>query len=261
MRNQKRFSGQTVVVTGASSGIGYALAQKLANEGGHVFAAARNMEKLAELVHASEGDSGDIVPIQTDIRDALQVQRLFEQIDTDSGRVDVVVNNAAHGHNNRIDGMELAEIQSVISTNLLGAMYVTREALQRMIKQENGHISFVSSLAGRMAFPNLSVYSATKFGIEGFAEAMREDLKGTGIITTVIRPGMTDTDFFDTASMQGFAEAMRGKMQSADAVAQEIVEALAAKKEDVTIGPDKYFMPLLKLLPTRIARKFLRFFS
>ena len=112
-----------------------------------------------------------------------------------------------------------------------------------------------------MAFPNLSVYSATKFGIEGLAEAMREELKGTGILTTVVRPGVTDTEFFDAADMQDFAQVMKGKMQPADAVAQEIIEALAARREDVTIGPDKYFMPLLKLLPTRIARKFLRFFS
>lgn len=260
MHNPERFSGQTIVVTGASAGIGHALAQKLAKEGGYVFAAARNMEKLAELAHGSEGGSGRIIPVQTDVRDAIEVQGLFKRIDADNGKVDIVVNNAAHGHNNRIDQMELEEMQSIVSTNLLGAMYVAREALLRMIKQEKGHIAFVSSLAGRMAFPNLSVYSATKFGLEGLAEAMREDLKGTGIITTVIRPGVTDTGFFDAADMQGFAESMKGKMQSADVVAQQIVEALLAKKEDVTIGPDKYFMPLLKMLPTRIARKFLRFF-
>jgi len=260
MHASERFSGQAIVVTGASAGIGHALAQKLAKEGGHVFAAARNMEKLTELAHGSEGSAGRIIPVQTDVRDAIQVQRLFEQIDAESGKIDIVVNNAAHGHNSRIDQMELGEVQSVVSTNLLGAMYVTREALQRMTKQGKGHIAFVSSLAGRMAFPNLSVYSATKFGVEGLAEALREELKGTGIITTVIRPGVTDTDFFDAANMQGFAEAMKDKMQTADVVAQEIVETLAAKKEDVTIGPDKYFMPLLKILPTRIARKFLRFF-
>lgn len=135
MNASERFSGQTIVVTGASAGIGHALAQKLAKEGGHVFAAARNMEKLAELAHGSEGSIGRIVPVQTDVRDAMQVQRLFEQIDAESGKIDIVVNNAAHGHSNRIDQMELSEVQSVVSTNLLGAMYVTREALQRMTKQ------------------------------------------------------------------------------------------------------------------------------
>lgn len=260
MNASERFSGQTIVVTGASAGIGHALAQKLAKEGGRVFAAARNMEKLAELARGSESSAGRIVPVQTDVRDAILVQRLFEQIDAESGKIDIVVNNAAHGHNNHVDEMSVDEIDSIVSTNLLGAIYMTREALQRMKIQNKGHLAFISSLAGRMAFPNLSVYSATKFGIEGFAEATREELKETNIITTVIRPGVTDTDFFDAANMQGFAEAMKDKMQTADAVAQEIVEALAAKKEDVTIGPDKYFMPLLKILPTRIARKLLRFF-
>lgn len=258
MRVPDRFSGQSIVVTGASTGIGQALASQLAEEGAHVFAAARNMQKLTVLQEAS---SGRITPIQTDIRDATQVHRLFGRVDEAGNGVDIVVNNAAHGHNNRIDQMDLEEINSVVSTNLLGAMYVTREALRRMLHQGKGHIAFVSSLAGRMAFPNLSVYSATKFGIEGLAEAMREELKGTSVITTVVRPGVTDTSFFAAANMQDFARSMEGKMQPADAVAQQIVEAIAAKREDATIGPDKYFMPFLKHLPTRIARKLLPFFS
>lgn len=261
MQDSEYFKGKSVIVTGASTGIGHALSSKLTEEGAHVFAAARNTTKLMELKRITENAPGKVTPIQTDIREALQVQRLFERVDAESGKVDIVVNNAAHGHNNRIHQMDPGEIQSVVSTNLLGTLHVTREALQRMLKKESGHIVFVSSLAGRMAFPNLSVYSATKFGIEGFAEATREELKETNIITTIIRPGVTDTDFFDAANMQGFAQAMRGKMQSAETVAQEIIKALVMKKEDVTIGPDKYFMPLLKLLPTHIARKFLRFFS
>lgn len=260
MTSPERFTGKSIVVTGASAGIGHALSMKLASEGAHVFAAARNEEKLNELAEVTKGLSGVITPVRTDVRNALEVQRLFEQVDSTGSGLDIVINNAAHGHNNHVDEMPVDEIDSVVSTNLLGAIYMTREALQRMKIQNKGHLAFISSLAGRMAFPNLSVYSATKFGIEGFAEATREELKETNVITTVIRPGVTDTDFFDAANMQGFAQSMKGKMQSAEIVAQEIIEALVAKKEDVTIGPDKYFMPLLKLLPTRIARKFLRFF-
>jgi short-subunit dehydrogenase len=261
MTSPERFAGKSIVVTGASAGIGHALTRKLVAEGAHVFAAARNKEKLESLSALSTGLSGKITPVRTDIRDVLQVEKLFEVVDAAGSGLDIVFNNAAHGHNSHVDAMSIDEIDSVVSTNLLGTIYMTREALQRMKIQGKGQVAFISSLAGRMAFPNLSVYSATKFGIEGFAEAIREELRGTNILTTIIRPGVTDTNFFEEADMQDFAEKMKYKMQSADSVAAEIADALAAKREDVTIGPDKYFMPLLKILPTRIARKFLRFFS
>lgn len=261
MTSPERFAGKSIIVTGASAGIGHALTRKLASEGAHVFAAARNEEKLNAVSEQSQGMSGKITPVQTDIRNALEVQHLFERVDAAGSGLDILINNAAHGHNRHVDEMSIDEINSIVSTNLLGTIYMTREALQRMKIQEKGHLAFVSSLAGRMAFPNLSVYSATKFGIEGFAEAIREELRGTNILTTVLRPGVTDTNFFENADMQEFAEKMKYKMQSADSVAAEISDALAAKREDITIGPDKYFMPLLKILPTHIARKFLRFFS
>lgn len=261
MPSLERFTGTSVVVTGASAGIGYALSKKLATEGAHVFAAARNPEKLDSLSKQSNGLPGKITPVRTDIRDVLQVQKLFEAVDDSGLGLDLVINNAARGHNSHVDAMSIDEIDSIVSTNLLGAIYMTREALRRMKVRGKGHLAFVSSLAGRMAFPNLSVYSATKFGIEGFTEALREELKNTNIHTTVIRPGVTDTNFFEEAGMEDFAEKMRYKMQSADSVAAEIADALVAKRDDVTIGADKYFMPLLKILPTRVARKFLRFFS
>lgn len=251
--------GKSVLVTGASRGIGRALSMKLADEGATVFSAARNEEALEQLSGAVQGP-GKILPIQADIRDALQIEEMFSRIDGETNSLDIVVNNASHGHNNRIDDMDLAQINSVVSTNLLGSMLTTRHALQRMIPKNEGQIAFVSSLAGKMAFPNLSVYSATKHGIEGFADALREELKASNIITTVIRPGVTDTDFFNAAQMGEFATNMKHKMHSPELVAAEIADALAAKKTDVTIGPDKYFMPLLKLLPTHIARKLLRFF-
>lgn len=256
----ERFAGKSVLVTGSSQGIGRALSERLSNEGATVFAAARNLSKLEELA-SDNGGSGKIIPIQTDIRDALQIEELFARIDGETDALNIVVNNASHGHNERIDRMEVSDVASVVSTNLMGAMLVTRQALKRMVPRNGGHVAFVSSLAGRMAFPNLSVYSATKHGIEGFADALREELSETKIVTTVIRPGVTDTDFFRVAQMQEFAATMAGKMNSPEQVASEIADALATKTEDVTIGPDKYFMPLLKILPTRIARKLLPFFS
>lgn len=250
---------KTILVTGASSGLGRSFANECAKKGNQVFAAARSINKLKSL--QNEEGSGRIIAVETDIRDSGSVQRLFEMIDQSSKRIDLVINNASIGHNNRIQEIDLEEAHQIVLTNLLGTIMITREAIRRMLNYGNGHIAFVSSLAGKLAFPNLSVYSATKFGIEGFAEAAREELKGTGIDVTVIRPGIMDTNFFETAGMTEFARDMKDKMQNPDKVALQALKAVEQNEADITIGNDKRFMPFLKHLPLAIARKLLPYIT
>ncbi len=251
---------KTILVTGASSGLGRSLALKSALLGGTVFAAARDRDKLDTLASEAEEEnqaSGVIIPIQTDVRDAESICALFGKIDEKSKGLDVVINNAAVGHNSTLQDITTAELENIIATNLLGTIYVTRESIDRMFKQKGGHLIFVSSLAGKLAFSNLSIYSATKFAIEGLVEAIREELHGTGIAITVVRPGIMDTNFFATAGMSEFAETMRHKMQSPDEITDEIMQAITKRPEEVTIGSDRRFMPLLKFLPKSIARRLL----
>jgi short-subunit dehydrogenase len=250
---------KTILVTGASSGLGESLSKKVAELGAHVYAASRNTEALDKL--ASQSIKGAITPVQTDIRDLDSIKNLFEAIDKSRGSLDIVVNNGAVGHNSPIYETGDGEVRNVIETNLMGTIYVTREAVLRMLKQNNGQIVFVSSLAGKLAFPNLSVYSSTKFGIEGFAEAISEELKASGINIAMVRPGIMDTNFFAVAGMDDFARDMKGKMQSPDEVADQVIQAIINRSTDVTIGTDKRFMPFLKHLPKALARKILPYIT
>lgn len=249
-----RLQGKRALVTGATTGIGREVAKELAKHNVRVIAVGRTESQLQSLEQEQAGIEG----ISTDISRLDDVQSLFRKM----GFIpDIVVNNAARGHNNGLHEMNDEQLHGVVNTNLMGTLYVTREALKDMIERNSGQLVFVSSLAGKMGFPNLSVYSATKFGIEGFVDALREEIKQTGIHAMIVRPGVTDTDFFDTAGMNGFAEQMKHKMQSPTQTAVEIVEGIAQKKKELTIGPDKRFLPFLKHLPGSWARKLLPYIS
>lgn len=235
---------KTVLITGASSGLGRALSNESEDRGAKVISASRSSSEF-----------------QLDVRDPESVHELFGLIDEITGRIDVVINNAAIGHNNSIDDLSEEKIKHIIDTNLFGTMLITREAVKRMQIQDEGQIVFVSSLAGKLAFPNLSVYSATKFGIEGFAEAVREEVKKTDIDITVVRPGVMDTNFFETAGMIEFAQDMKGKMQNPREVAEKVLDAIEQNKPEVTIGSDKRFLFFLKHFPRSIARKLLPYIT
>lgn len=252
---------KTILVTGASSGLGKSLVKQCAMQGGRVIAASRKLMETSELTSAERltinKNGGMIDSIQTDVRDAASVGNLFKTIDRKAKGIDLVINNAAVGHNSELQNTAPAEAQDIVSTNLLGTVYVTREFINRMLMNNSGHLVFISSLAGKLAFPGMSIYSATKFAIEGLVGALREELHATGISITIVHPGIIDTDFFKTAGMDEFAKTMKNKMQSPDHVAGKIIKAVKQSKEEITVGPDKRFIPLLKFLPSAIARKLL----
>jgi len=176
MKSKDYFLEKTAVITGASSGLGRAISLRLESYGATVFAAARNEEQLQSLRADTQHNrlGGTIVPVPTDVRIPESVAALFQMVDRQRGNVDIVINNAAHGHHKPLQDIPPDQLESVVRTNLMGSIYVAREAIQRMLPRRRGDIAFVSSLAGRLSFPGLSVYSATKFGIEGLASAARE---------------------------------------------------------------------------------------
>jgi short-subunit dehydrogenase len=260
MKPKNYFSEKTAVVTGASSGLGQAISKKLASRGATVFAAARNTEQLCSLQADATQNSpnGSIIPITTDIRDPESVACLFQHIDEQRGKIDFLINNAAHGHHEPLQDISFDQIESIVRTNLMGSIYATRHALERMLLQGDGQLVFVSSLAGKLAFPELSVYSATKFGIEGFASAIREELSGSGIHVSVIRPGVMDTDFFRRAGMN---PDKYSRKQDPNVVAEKILNAITREEQETVIGQDRRFMPFLKHLPESWARRLLPYFG
>lgn len=242
---------KNAIVTGASSGIGAELSLYLAKNKCHVLAVGRDAKKLAkQRGRLSPSKQKYFHAYKADINVKSTRSRLLKAAQ-ENGRVDLLISNAGVGVSKSFEHMTDDEVELVITTNLLSPIKLIGQVIGstlRTSKQSKLQIVIVTSLAGKMGFPELSTYSASKFGLEGFAEVLRHDLKQTNISICVLRPGVTDTGFFNVAGMHGFYDSVKGKkvLHSAESVAEELFEKLSPHLEELTIGSDKY---ALKVLP------------
>jgi uncharacterized protein len=185
-----QLSGSTALLTGATGGIGQAVARALDAAGARVVLSARRGELLQELL-AGLGDGAGCLP--ADLSDPGAAAELARR----AGAVDVLVANAALPASGRLDGFSPAEIDRALDVNLRAPIQLTRAVLPGMLERGRGHLVFVSSLSGKVASSGSSVYSATKFGLRGFAAGLREDLHLSGVGVTVVFPGfVSDAGMF-----------------------------------------------------------------
>jgi len=190
-----RIKGRTAIVTGASSGIGRSIALLLARRGATVVASGRNAERLAEVAAGSDR----IVPVIGDIRDVAHRAELVEAALGVAGTVDILVNNAGIGWAGRIELMSEADVRAVFDTNVLTLIDLTQRVLPAMKEQHRGHISNIASVVGFVATPPLSVYSASKWAVQGFSDGLRREHLGDGITVSCINPGPTSSRFLPRA--------------------------------------------------------------
>ena len=186
-----QLTGKVAVVTGASHGIGRATVQALAARGATVVAAGLDDDALTQLAEQVGGSW-----IGIDVRDPAHADELVKHTLDRHGRLDVVVANAGIGHAGEVVAMTTERICDLVDINLRGPMLLTRAALGPMLEQRSGAIVFISSIAGGVLVPRESVYSATKAAVEAFAEPLREELRGSGVIVSTVAPGVVATDFF-----------------------------------------------------------------
>jgi len=187
-------TGKVAVITGASSGIGEATALAMAGEGAKLVLAARREDRLQTLAEKVKEAGGEAVVFAADLRDAATADACIEKAVEAFGRIDILVNNAGAMLLSPIDRAEPRDWQRMIEINLLSLMYASRAALIRMREQGSGHIVNISSVAGRSAAPTASGYNASKWGVNGFSEALRREAHGDGIRVTVIEPGVVATE-------------------------------------------------------------------
>ena len=185
------------LVTGASSGIGAASASALAARGARVALAARRKDVLDELAERIESGGGEALAVPTDITDAEQVEAMVETTRNAFDQIDLLVNSAGVLYTDPVAEADLEEWRQMIEVNLLGAMNATRRVLPNMQARERGHVVFVSSMNARKASPGGSGYCASKFGVNGFAESLRQEVAAEGIRVTVVEPGMAATEMQD----------------------------------------------------------------
>lgn len=188
-----KLDGKVAIITGASSGIGEATAIALSAEGAEVVIAARRAERLEALAKRIEASGGVALPIVADITDETQANNLVQKANA-LGQVDILVNNAGVALTGNIDGGNTSDWRKMFDINVLGLLYTTHAVLPLLKAQKSGHIVNISSVAGRTARAGVGVYNATKWGVNAFSEALRQEVYKDNIRVTIIEPGLVDTE-------------------------------------------------------------------
>jgi NAD(P)-dependent dehydrogenase (short-subunit alcohol dehydrogenase family) len=188
------------VVTGSSSGIGYETALILARNGFKTYATMRNIEKGVSLNSIAEKENLFIKIVQLDVTDQSSVKNAVETIHDESGKIDVLINNAGYGLVGALEDVSMEEIKSQFETNFYGLIRVTQAVLPIMRNQGSGKIVNISSGAGRFGFPTGSIYVSTKFAVEGLSESLAYEVEPFGIKIILVEPGVIKTNFFDASN-------------------------------------------------------------
>jgi len=188
-------TGKVVAITGASSGIGEATALACAQAGAHVALAARRADRIEALAQRIEAERGvRALALPTDVGEEAQARAFVERAHAELGRLDALLNNAGVMLLGPIEGAPTEEWRRMIHVNLFGVLWCTHAALPLMRAQGTGHIVNVSSVAGRVARAGSGVYNLTKWGVNAFSEALRQECVDAGIRVTIIEPGAVETE-------------------------------------------------------------------
>ena len=237
-------------ITGASSGIGRATAQSLAKEGFQLILCGRRKERLEELQASLSVHS---IILTFDVGDQPSVIKAFDSLPAEWKNIDVLINNAgnAHGLSSIQDG-DIADWDAMMSSNVTGLLYVSKEVIKGMVERRSGHIINLSSIAGKQTYPNGNVYCASKAAVEALSAGMRQDLNPFGIKVSNVAPGAVATEFSEVR--------FKGDQAKADAVYAGyeplVAEDVAELIRYVVIAPAHVNIADVTILPTAQASAF-----
>src|SRR5919112_3272345 len=194
---------KAVLVTGCSSGIGWATAGRLAEAGWRVYATARDVEKIAPL----ERSGCELLPL--DVTDEDSMISAVEEVERREGAVGVLGNNAGYSHSGAVEAVPMDKVRRQFETNVFGLVRMCQLVLPGMRRQGYGRIVNLSSMGGRLTFPGGGYYHASKYAIEAISDALRYEVEGFGIEVVVVEPGLIRTSFSDVA-LSSIREATNG---------------------------------------------------
>lgn len=188
--------GKVVLITGASSGFGEDAARLFAKEGCKVVLAARRLERLQALASEIQMEGGEAIAIPVDVNVSAEIRVMVQTVLDLFGQIDILFNNAGFGAMDWFERLESQRhIETLIHVNLVGTMLVTRAVLPGMLERRSGHIINMSSVAGLIAAPLITTYSASKFGVRAFTDGLRREVAPFGIKVSGIYPGPAETEF------------------------------------------------------------------
>lgn len=228
------FRNQLVLITGASRGIGRALAIDLARRGATVIGCARSRQGLEETLAQMQPTSPRSAVIGCDVGKRQQVDRMVKDVLTEFGRVDILVNNAGVGMRQPFVETSLDTIEDILRTNYLGTVYCTHAVLPAMIARGSGHIVNISSGAGIIGTLNMAGYSASKFAMNGLSESLYHELRPLGIHLSVVCPGPVRTDF-DRTFAGTEPKSPPGLVIGVEAVSKSVIRAIEKKRFEVVL--------------------------
>lgn len=234
-RVERSLLGDVAIVTGASSGIGAAVASELGRHGAKVVLAARRADRLEAQAQAIRDAGGEALAVPTDVADATDLQLLVDRAIASFGEVDVLVNNAGAGWTNPVATSAPNALVGLVEVNLLGAMMLTAAVLPGMLARRHGAIIFVGSLSGRVAME--PVYSATKYGVRGFALGLRRQVAATGVSVSLVSPGKIDT---------AMTRHVQTRMPGPELVAAKVIKLIEHPRREVVIPRHHYAIAWLE---------------
>ena len=250
-------SKRTVLVTGCSSGIGLATCHVLSRNNFMTYGTVRNLSKAKKIQDLINRENLSLKILRLDVNDNQSIKLAVKKILTDTGRIDVLINNAGYGMFGPIEEITTQEVKKQFETNFFGTIRLIKAIVPIMRKQGNGTIVNISSMVGRFGVPLNSAYVSSKFAVEGLSESISFELEEFGIRVIVIEPGVVKSDFFHNVEVKGMNlespyhklmerrvnfldKAMKNSLTSSYDVADTILEALNSKdpKFRYVIGND-----------------------
>lgn len=246
------------LVTGSSSGIGFETSVLLSKSGFYTYASMRNLKKSRVITEIANREQLPLHVVQLDVTDDASVREAISKIITETGRIDVLVNNAGYDLFSPIEDVTLNQVKEQFETNFFGVVRLTKELLPIMRKQKKGTIVNVSSVGGRVGTPLNSAYTSSKFALEGLSESMRYELNEFGINVIIIEPGVIRTNFIENIktadlrsgvespyadligrTMNGFGALMENS-SAPKIVAETILNAITSKEPEIRylVGDD-----------------------
>lgn len=236
-------AGKTAIVTGGTKGIGRAIAESLVKAGVNVSISARHEHEIERAVtELNKAGGARAAGFFCDVRDDAQVKAYFMQTVETFGGLDILVNNAGIGMFEAVETMSADDFRAVIETNVCGVFYCCHEAIPLMKQRGGGYIINLSSLAGANAHPRMAAYNASKFGLNGFSEALMQEVRHDNIKVSYIMPGSVNTEFGGDEP----SDEKSWQLQPAD-VAQTVMDLLSY--------PDRALASRVELRPSRPPKK------
>ena len=234
MKNKLPFKDKIFVVTGASSGIGKAIAIEAAKQGANVALAARNIDKLNDVAKVIEGFGTKALPVKTDVSNREDAKNLIEKTIENFGKIDVLVNNAGVSMRAMFDQLDLDVFEKVMNINFMGTVYCTKYAIEHILKQK-GSIVGVSSVSGYTPLPARTAYCSSKYAMYGFLTTLRIENIKRGLHVLIAHPGFTESEIRKHALLadgreQGNTPRKEEKMMTSEEVAIRILKGIKKRK-------------------------------